>query len=127
MLQLLGLTKCVTKVYHLICFQANVFLTVAGGEGPNSVLIEVRLKIGQGNMVLEGEEKLKIVRAGMQSLTLIAHKYPETLGVSLSLDGVGLLSPEGTIARAGQELEQEDSDTALDSGAYWSLCISKSS
>ena len=78
--------------------------------------MEVRLKIGQGNMVLEGEEKLKIVRAGMQSLTLTARKYPDTLGVSLALDGVGLLSPEGTIARAGQELQQEASDTALTSG-----------
>ena len=95
----------------------------AGGEGPNSVLMEVRLKIGQGNMVLAGEEKLKIVRAGMQSLSLTAHKYPETLGVSLSLDGVGLLSPEGTIARAGQELQQEDTDEALDSGGLLSWTI----
>lgn len=77
--------------------------------------MEVRLKIGSGNMVLEGDNKLKIARAGMQGLLLTAHKYPVTLGVSLSLDGVGLLSPEGTIARAGQELQQETS-VALDSG-----------
>ena len=69
-------------------------------------------------MVLEGEDKLKIVRAGMQSLALTAHKYPETLGVSLSLDGVGLLSPEGTIARAGQELEQEEAEASLESGKF---------
>ena len=87
-----------------------------GKEGPNSLQMEVRLKIGSGNMVLEGDQRLKIARAGMQGLTLTAHKYPVTLGVSLTLDGVGLLSPEGTIARAGQELQQEEVKTALDTG-----------
>lgn len=77
------------------------------------------MKVGSGNLVLEGDKKVKIARAGMQGLALTACKYPVTLGVSLSLDGVGLLSPEGTIARAGQEL-REDSAAALDSGKFFS-------
>lgn len=95
--------------------------SLLGGEGPNSLQMEVRLKVGSGNTVLEDEEKLQITRAGLQGLSLTAHKYPETFAVSLSLDGVGLLSPEGIIVRAGQALHQEDSDLALDSGI--SCCV----
>ena len=84
--------------------------------------MEIRLKIGSGNMALEGDEKIKIARAGMQGLSLTAQKYPETLGVQLSLDGVGLVSPEGTIASSGQELEPHTVSTAVDSGSSQRCC-----
>lgn len=67
-------------------------------------------------MVLEGDEQVRIVRAGMQGLSLTAQKFPETLGISVALDGVGLLSPEGTIASSGQELQVQQDSAAPDSG-----------
>jgi len=54
----------------------------------------------------------------MQGLILTARKFPVTLGVAVTLDGVGVISPEGVILSAGQELQQADSAEALASGAH---------
>lgn len=91
---------------------------VAASTSPHSLQMELRLKVGSSSFVLKDDQGLKAARAGMEGLWLTAQKYPETLAVGVSLDGVGLVSPEGTIARAGVELHVAEVETAEDTGGF---------
>ena len=94
----------------------NRIAVVAGKETQDSLQMEVRLKVAAGSAVLEGEDGTKVVRAGMEGLWLTAQKFPVTLGVTLSLDGVGVSSPEGTVVQTGAQLQHSASMPALDTG-----------
>ena len=78
--------------------------------------MEVRLKVGSGSLVLQGEQGVKAVRAGIEGIWVTAQKYPATLSVALSLDAMGIISPEGAIVKTGSDLQHSDSMPALNTG-----------
>ena len=95
---------------------------LAAAHSPHSLQLEVRLKVSSGSFILRDEQEVKAVRSGLQGLWLTSQKYPETLAMTLSLDGVGLVSPEGTIVRAGAQLQSSDAEESTpDSGKFQKL------
>ena len=77
--------------------------------------MEVRVKVKTGSTSL-GDKGQRILKGALQGLWLNAQKYPETLGVSMALDGVLLTSVDIVLATSGIKQDHRDSGNGLISG-----------
>ncbi len=90
----------------------------AGSETPYTLRMQVQVQIGSMAAVLDQDDGSQIVHSGMQNLQTTVKLYPETKVVSFSVEGVGVVTPQGTL------LETGGSRQSLTGGALCPVVIS---
>lgn len=96
----------------------------ADNASPDSLEIEVRLKVKSGSAALAGQGP-DILAGGLQGLWLTAQKFPVTTGLSVALDGIAVTSPEGVIASSGIQKTPDEPDASLTTGMLGLICMHK--
>lgn len=82
----------------------------AASDAPHSLRMEVRVRMESGAVVLDGDQgAAPVLRAGTRGTTTVARMYPKTISVRVAVAGMGVLTPEGNVARTGALLPPSSS------------------
>ncbi len=64
--------------------------------------MQISVEIGSMAAVLDHDDGSQIVHSGMQTLQSTVKLYPETKEISFSVEGVGVVTPHGTLLDTGR-------------------------
>ncbi|KAK9858457.1 hypothetical protein WJX84_002370 [Apatococcus fuscideae] len=88
-----------SKLEDMVSEQEQAVKT--GSETPYTLRMQVQVQIGSMAAVLDQDDGSQIVHSGMQNLQTTVKLYPETKVVSFSVEGVGVVTPQGTLLETG--------------------------
>lgn len=74
----------------------------AASDSPHSLQMQVQVHMASGAIVLDGEAGAHpVLRAGTRGTTTVVRMFPKTMSIATSIAGMGIVTPDGMIVRAG--------------------------
>ena len=73
----------------------------AGAETPTTLRMQLQVQIGSMAAALDHDDGSQIVHSGMQNLQSKVKLYPETKEMVFSVEGVGVVAPNGSLLETG--------------------------
>ena len=73
----------------------------AGAETPTTLRMQLQVQIGSMAAALDHDDGSQIVHSGMQNLQSKVNLYPETKEIFFSVEGVGVVAPNGSLLETG--------------------------
>ncbi|KAK9864527.1 hypothetical protein WJX84_002714 [Apatococcus fuscideae] len=88
-----------SKLEDMVSEQEQAVKT--GAETPTTLRMQLQVQIGSMAAALDHDDGSQIVHSGMQNLQSTVKLYPETKEIFFSVEGVGVVAPNGSLLETG--------------------------